>query len=212
MADSGTMIVVGATGTVGRLLVAELLTDTRCERLMVLARKPTGLQHEKLVEHVVDFDAPDTWPPLRGEVLFSALGTTLKAAGSEEALYRIDHDVQVRVAVAAVRGGVQTHVLVSSNAANLRSPTFYGRMKAEVERDIGELQFKKICILRPGVLEGNHAAERATSADPATRPLPGATLARAAIAAAYADDPFSRPRRSGPSDLMRLAGAAPTAS
>jgi uncharacterized protein YbjT (DUF2867 family) len=198
------MILVGATGGVGGMLMALLLDEPRCRKLVVLTRRPLGHTHEKLEERVVDFERPETWGSLRGEVLFSALGTTLRAAGSEAAQYKVDHDYQVGVAALAART-VPTYVLVSSNTANTRSPTFYGRMKGEVERDVSELPFKKICILRPGALEGNQTEERAS--DP-LHPLDGKTLCRAALAAAFSD-PSERTRRTfGPGDLLRLAGAA----
>jgi uncharacterized protein YbjT (DUF2867 family) len=209
MAGNGTVFLVGASGTVGKLLAAELLANERCTKLVLLARRPTGLSAPKIEERVINFEAPTTWAPMKGDVLFSALGSTLRAAGSEAALFKIDHDTQLRVAAHAARGGgVPTCVLVSSNAANLRSPTFYGRMKAEIERDLAELPFKNLIILRPGIIEGGEQVEeRAASVavDAAFRPLPGGIFAKAAVAAAHlASD---RPRRIyGPGDLLKLAG------
>lgn len=211
MAGNGTVFLVGATGTVGKLLVTELLAEPRCTKLVLLVRRPTGQTHEKLEERVLDFEAPTTWAPMKGDVIFSALGSTLKAAGSEAALFKVDHDTQLRVLAHASRSGVPACVLVSSNAANLRSPSFYGRMKAEIERDLAELPFKNLCILRPGIIEGGEQVEeRAVSLDPAFRPLPGGTFARAAIAAAHIEPSIDRPKRIyGPSDLLKLAGVVP---
>ncbi len=81
-ADGRRAVVVGATGLVGAELVRLLLGDARFSAVAVLVRRPPGVEHAKLEAHVVDFDAPDAWAPLvRGDVLFSALGTTLAAAG-----------------------------------------------------------------------------------------------------------------------------------
>src|SRR5512138_1990587 len=95
-------VVVGATGLVGAELVRLLLADGRFAAVAVLVRRPAGVAHPKLAEHVVAFDAPEAWAPLvRGDVLFSALGTTIRAAGSEAAQYRVDHGHQYAVARAA---------------------------------------------------------------------------------------------------------------
>ena len=95
-------VVVGATGLVGREIVALLLDDARYTRVRVLVRRATGVTHDKLDEHLVDFDAPASWTALvTGDVVFSALGTTLKAAGSKDAQYRVDHTYQLVTAQAA---------------------------------------------------------------------------------------------------------------
>src|SRR5512133_1827405 len=123
-------VVVGATGLVGAEIVRRLLANARFASVAILVRRPSGVAHEKLREHLVDFDAPESFAALvRGDVLFSALGTTLRAAGSKEAQYRVDHGYQLRVAEAARRNGIGTLVLVSSAGASPRARIFYSRMK-----------------------------------------------------------------------------------
>ncbi len=86
-----TAIVIGATGLVGSNLVNMLLKDSRFDKVKVLVRRPMETANDKLEEHVVDFDAPDTWKKLvTGDVLYSAMGTTLRQAGSKAAQYKID--------------------------------------------------------------------------------------------------------------------------
>lgn len=156
-----TALVIGATGLVGRQLVELLLHDEHWQRVVCFLRRSTGLQHEKLEEHIISFDASDTWRHLvKGDVLFSALGTTLKKAGSKEAQYKIDHTYQYQFAQAAAHNGVERYVLVSAANASLNSFFFYSRMKAELERDVQQLSFKYLGILRPGLLAGNRAEER----------------------------------------------------
>lgn len=101
-------IVIGATGAVGKELVKVLLSRPDYETVITFTRRPLGIDSPKLESHVIDFDRPDTWEDLvRGDVLFSALGTSLKQAGSKEAQYKIDHDYQLSFARAArAKGGV----------------------------------------------------------------------------------------------------------
>lgn len=156
-----TAIVIGATGLVGTALLDQLLADARFERVKVLGRRPTGRQHGKLEEHTIDFERPVQWQHLvRGDVLFSALGTTLQAAGSKAAQYKIDYTYQFTVAEAAARNGVGSYVLVSSAGASPSSYIFYSRMKGELERDVQQLAFSHIHIIRPGLLAGERKEAR----------------------------------------------------
>jgi uncharacterized protein YbjT (DUF2867 family) len=94
------------------------------------------------------------------DVLFSALGTTLKKAGSKEAQYQIDYQYQYDFAKAAAGNHVPVYVLVSSAMASVHSRIFYTRMKGELERDIRLLPFQYIHIMQPGMLEGNRKENR----------------------------------------------------
>ena len=137
-----TAVVIGATGLVGSELVALLLADSRFETVKVFVRRSTGRQHPKLEEHLVNFDAVETWKEqLTGDVLFSAMGTTLKQAGSKDAQYKIDYTYQYNVAKAAAENGVPQYVLISSAGASPKSRIFYSRMKGELEESVKKLTF-----------------------------------------------------------------------
>ncbi|HEY0679473.1 MAG TPA: NAD(P)H-binding protein [Chitinophagaceae bacterium] len=156
-----TAIVIGATGLTGTQLVQLLLKDDRFTTVKIFGRRPVGVQHPKLKEHIINFDLPEQWKQLvTGDVLFSALGTTIRNAGSKAAQYKIDHTYQFQVAKAAASNGVGVYVLVSSAMANTRSRIFYTRMKGELERDVKELPFQYIHIMQPGMLAGNRKEQR----------------------------------------------------
>jgi uncharacterized protein YbjT (DUF2867 family) len=209
-------VLLGATGLVGAELLRLLLADERFASVASIGRRRTGAVHAKLAEHVVDFDAPDAWAGLvRGDVLFSALGTTLAAAGSPAAQYRVDHGYQYAAARAARGNGVPAYVLVSSAGASPHARIFYSRMKGELERDVEALRFERTRILRPGMLDGDRrerrSAERIALAVlrplspflPApARPIRATVVARAAIAAAL--DPAPGLARLEPDDLFRV--------
>lgn len=202
--DAFRAVVIGATGLVGSQIVKQLTGDARCREIVVLGRRASGVVSPKLHEHVIDFDTPESWSELvRGDVLFSALGTTLKAAGSKEAQYRVDYTYQHVTAVAAARNEVSTCVLVSSASADPGSMMFYSRIKGELERDVRALGFRRLAILQPGILAGERT-ERRTGEEVANaiakfvpswraldaiRPYPAATVARACIRAALETEP-----------------------
>jgi uncharacterized protein YbjT (DUF2867 family) len=156
-----TALVIGATGLVGSHLLQLLIQDERFSEIRIFGRRSAGLQHAKLHEHIIDFDKPEEWKGLvKGDVLFSALGTTMKKAGSRQAQFLIDHTYQYQFAKAASDNGVPVYVLVSSYMANEHSRIFYTRMKGELERDIKKLPFRSIHILQPGVLVGERNEKR----------------------------------------------------
>ncbi len=143
-------IVIGATGAVGKELVRALLDDARYTEVAVFVRRDPGVTHPKLTAHVINFEQPDTWRALvTGDVLFSALGTSLKQAGSKEAQRRIDYDYQYMFAEAAHANGVPHLVLLSSLGADSRSSIFYLRLKGELDDAVQRLGFDTVHIVRP---------------------------------------------------------------
>lgn len=143
-------LVIGATGAVGKDLVEQLLKDESFERVDVFARREVKVPSSKLVLHVVDFDHPETWSELlTGDVLLSCLGTTIKAAGSQDAQWKVDYTYQYEAAKAARNNGVGKLVLVSSVGASSKSKIFYSRMKGQLDEDVQKLGFPGCFILRP---------------------------------------------------------------
>ena len=143
-------LVIGATGAVGKDLVRQLIEDSSVERIDIFVRREVKIPAAKVVAHIVDFDHPETWADqLKGDVLFSCLGTTIKAAGSQEAQWKVDYTYQYEAAKAARANGVKTYVLVSAVGANAKSKVFYTRMKGALDEAVQELGFEGCFILRP---------------------------------------------------------------
>ena len=143
-------LVIGATGAVGKDLVQQLIEDSSVERIDIFVRREVKIPAAKVVAHVVDFDHTETWADqLKGDVLFSCLGTTIRAAGSQDAQWKVDYTYQYEAAKAAKANGVKNYVLVSSVGANARSKVFYTKMKGALDDAIQELGFEGCFILRP---------------------------------------------------------------
>ena len=146
-------IVIGATGSTGEFLVNELLSNNDYTTVTIFVRKPTGKQNPKLAEHVVNFSDIDTYKELIvGEVIFSCLGTTLKAAGSKENQWKIDFDIPATFAELAKENDISSFVLLSSYGASAKSNVFYSQLKGKLEDKIAELNFEQYIIFRPGLL------------------------------------------------------------
>ena len=156
-----TAIVIGSTGAVGKELVQLLLRNKNYSSVVSFVRRSTGISHPKLQEHIVDFNQLQQWRnAVKGDVLFSAMGTTLKLAKSKDNQHLVDFTYQYETAKIASEQKVPTYVLVSAAGANSNAVNFYTNMKGELEDAIKLLPFNSIQILRPGQIDGIHPDKR----------------------------------------------------
>ena len=153
--------VIGATGLVGKQLVNQLLENEKLKKVRVFVRRDFGISHPKLEQLIVDFADEKTWAKeLTGDVLFSALGTTLKQAGNKEKQYEVDFTYNLNFAQKAKANGIENYVLVSSIGANPKSNIFYTRIKGELDDAVTKLDFKNLVIVRPSSLTGEREEKR----------------------------------------------------
>jgi uncharacterized protein YbjT (DUF2867 family) len=156
-----TALLLGATGLVGSELLKLLLSDPRFDRVVAIGRRPCGVTHDRLTDAVVDLhDEGAISAVVKGEALFSCLGTTLRKAGSQAAQREIDVEIPLRVARAAAHSGVAAYGVVSSIGADARSSMFYSRIKGELDLAVQTLGFERVRIVRPSILAGDRAESR----------------------------------------------------
>ena len=156
---SRTALLAGATGLIGRALLAQLLAAADCKRVTVLVRRAASdiAAHPKLALRKVDFaKLPAPFPAV--DDVYIALGTTIKTAGSQEAFRQVDFDYVVGVAKAARAAGATRLAVVSALGANARSHVFYNRVKGEMQDAVGALGFESVVIAQPSLLLGDRAA------------------------------------------------------
>jgi uncharacterized protein YbjT (DUF2867 family) len=153
--NNRTVIVAGATGLVGRAILAGLLADATVAAAHSLGRRKPAAQHPKLTSHVVDFTALPALPA--AQELYLALGTTIAVAGSQQAFRAVDHDASLAVAVAAQAAGVTQVGVVSAMGADPHSRVFYNRVKGEFEEALARMHFQGLVIARPSLLVGDRA-------------------------------------------------------
>lgn len=158
-----TVLLVGATGLVGRECLRLLLADPEVMRLVVLTRRPLPIEvgASKLDAHVVDFEQLDDLAELFAvDQIICALGTTMRRAGSREHFRAVDYGLALRIAQLGAARGVRHFLLVSSIGANPASRVFYNRVKGELEDAIRALRFRSITIVRPSILLGKRGERR----------------------------------------------------
>src|SRR5690606_2471614 len=100
-------------------------------------------------------------PEIGADVLFVAFGTTLKIAGSKERQELIDVDIPTKVMQLAFAQGTKRCSLVSAVGVSERSPFFYSRMKARLDRHARETGFEHLVLVKPSVLDGDRKEKRA---------------------------------------------------
>jgi uncharacterized protein YbjT (DUF2867 family) len=146
-------LIIGATGATGKDLVNVLLQDADYTEVVLFVRRSSGMAHPNLLEVLTDFDKLDEVSgQIKGDVCFSCLGTTLKAAGSKDKQWHIDYEIPLKFAEIARRNGVFRMVLLSAYGASTKSRVFYSRMKGKLEGDTASLAFDQYIIFRPGML------------------------------------------------------------
>jgi uncharacterized protein YbjT (DUF2867 family) len=147
-------IIIGATGLVGNLILKEILNDNDFSEVRIFVRRSTGIINPKLKEIVNPMkDIVSLSSEIQGDVLFNALGTTIKQAGSKEEQQRIDRDLPIAFANIASGNGVKTMLNVSSVGARLNGG-FYLKTKAEMENGTEKFFPRLVFNFRPGFLVG----------------------------------------------------------
>ena len=156
-------LLIGSTGATGIELTKQLIEQEEFTEVHIFVRNIPTINHPKLNVHKVDFNEINSWSDqLKGDVLFLAMGTTLKTAGSKEAQYKVDVTYQYETAKAAANNNVPKLILVSSTGANQNSIFFYPKIKGKLEEMVKKLNFKSIYILRPPVLDRGEVMMRPT--------------------------------------------------
>ena len=153
MNDKLHALILGATGATGKELVNELLKNPNFYKISVFGRRVLDIENKKLFKYKIDFSELNKIKKLlSGDILFSALGTTLKQAGGKKQQFLVDYTYQFEFAKIAVENGTKNYSLVSSTGADKNSFFFYPKIKGELEESIKKLPFNKIQIFQPPTL------------------------------------------------------------
>jgi uncharacterized protein YbjT (DUF2867 family) len=194
-------LVAGANGLIGGCLVQALLEAPDYSRVFALTRRPYGREHPKLANRIVIYSRMAE--QLKGMVAhdaFCCIGTTLAAAGSQEAFREADVDAVLLFAQAARVVGATRFVVVSSARASSDSKNFYLRTKGEMEEAVAAIGFQSLDILQPSLLLGSRKESRRletlgqlfapminpllTGSREALRAIPAETVAQGMVGAA----------------------------
>lgn len=190
------LLLVGATGAVGREVLAAALAHPGIAAVVAPTRRPLPAA-AKLQNPVVDFThLPEDAEWWSVDAVICALGSTIKQAGSQAAFAFVDRDLPVRVGMLAHAAGASCYALNSALGASPRG-NFYLRTKAEAEAAIRAIGYRSYTIVRPSLIEAEREQTRrgevagvaiARVLGPLIprryRPVPAGRIAQALLAAA----------------------------
>jgi uncharacterized protein YbjT (DUF2867 family) len=169
------VLLAGASGMVGGLVLRELLRDASFQgRVIAPTRRGLPVKDSRLQAPIVDFASPESDQLIqqavnqfaggRIDAYVCCLGSTIKAAGSREAFIAVDRELVLKLAQLAHAAGASHAILVSSAGASRQSGNFYLRVKGEVEDAMEQKRFKRLDLLQPGLLLGPREQRRPTEA------------------------------------------------
>ncbi|MCQ1571396.1 hypothetical protein NFO65_11645 [Neorhizobium galegae] len=149
------ILLAGSTGLIGRVVRLQLVERSDIDLVSLVRAGSAALGHP------IDFEqlcgAPEaTLMPIASEgidVAISCLGTTIRTAGSQTAMFRVDHDYVLALGKGARALGARQFILVSSIGAG--GAGFYLETKGAIEQAVTDLGFERVDLIRPGFLVGH---------------------------------------------------------
>jgi hypothetical protein len=176
-------ILIGTSGLVGMQLLHQLLQNSVYDCVLSIGRRKLSLKHGKLIQISGDMNTINNWDldsKLSDQDLggknhgirvalkkntaeihaFSALGTTIKQAGSKDNFIAIDHGMVLQFAHCAKKLGAKKFLNVSALGADSNSKIFYNQVKGKLEEDLKAIGFEYVGIFRPSLLLGNRSPAR----------------------------------------------------
>ena len=149
------VMLVGATGAVGRLALKHLLNSTDVSQVQVLTRRSLDVEHPKLLEIITDLIDPSALTLEHTDVFLCALGTTIKQAGSPERFYQIDKVLVEACAQLALQNGARHAGIISCIGANPNAKGLYLRTKGDMEHELSQQPWQSVTFIQPSLLLGH---------------------------------------------------------
>ncbi|MDH4261747.1 MAG: NAD-dependent epimerase/dehydratase family protein [Spirochaetia bacterium] len=160
------VLLIGATGLVGRSCLNYLLSEKWVGMVTVLTRRPVDIKHKKLICEVVDFEHIEKYKRrIKCDVMISAFGTTIKKAGHDKDIfYKWEVDYPLNTAKIAFDNGCRHFSFVSAAGVSEKSLFFYSKTKGKMEELAGKIGFETLDIFKPSFLLGNRNEHRPAEA------------------------------------------------
>jgi uncharacterized protein YbjT (DUF2867 family) len=161
-------IITGATGMVGEGVLHECLLHQDVEEVLVINRKPCGVQHPKLKE-IIHKDFQDFSPiefQLKGyNACFFCLGVS-SVGMKEDEYYKLTYTLTLHVANTLVKYNPDMtfcYISGASTDSTEKGRMMWARVKGKTENDLMKLPFKQVYNFRPGAIEATKGLKNVLS-------------------------------------------------
>ena len=153
------LVLLGATGAVGRNVLAEALRSPAFQTVTTIGRRPAEVAESeapagKLTQHVVDLERPDAYRPLLAghTAAICTLGVGQPTKSTREQVWKVEIDYVLGFAQACRDAGVRHFSLMTSVGSNARARSYYLRLKGTQEDRVAALGFERTSLFRPSML------------------------------------------------------------
>lgn len=161
-------ILTGATGMVGEGVLHECLLHNDVEEVLIISRKPSGIQHPKLKEIIhndfQDFSLIES--QLKGyNACFFCLGVS-SVGMKEDEYYKLTYTLTLHVARTLVKHNPDMTFCYISGASTDSTESgrmMWARVKGKTENDLMKLPFKQVYNFRPGAIEATKGLKNVLS-------------------------------------------------
>jgi hypothetical protein len=151
-------IILGSTGMVGEGVLHESLKHPEVKSVLVINRRPCGVEHDKLTEIIHDnfHDFSSLEDQLKDyNACYFCMGVS--SLGMKEDAYRhITYDLTLHVANTLVKLNPEMTFCYVSGAGTDSSESgrsMWARIKGKTENDLLKLPFKAVYNFRPGYIQ-----------------------------------------------------------
>jgi uncharacterized protein YbjT (DUF2867 family) len=151
-------IITGATGMVGEGVLHECLNHADVEKVLVINRKPCGVNHPKLTEilHSDFFDISPVESDLRGyNACFFCLGVS--SVGMKEPQYfSLTYTLTLRFAEKLAELNpdmIFCYVSGAGTDSSEKGRSMWARVKGKTENDLIKLPFRAVYAFRPAFMK-----------------------------------------------------------
>jgi hypothetical protein len=152
------VIITGVTGMVGEGVLHECLLSPGVEKVLVVSRRPCGMQHPKLTEiiHENFFDLSPVESRLGGyNACFFCLGVSsvgMKKTEYERMTYELTMGFAKTLAVINSEM-VFCYISGAGTDSTEKGKSHWARVKGKTENDLQKLGFRQTYLFRPGILK-----------------------------------------------------------
>ncbi|HKO82783.1 MAG TPA: NAD-dependent epimerase/dehydratase family protein [Chitinophagaceae bacterium] len=151
------VILTGATGMVGEGVLHECLHHNDVEDILIINRKPSGVQHLKLREiiHPDFFNLSPIADQLTGyNACFFCLGVS-SVGMREPEYYRLTYTLTMHMAEILAKQNsdmIFCYISGASTDSSEKGRMMWARVKGKTENELMKLPFKKVYAFRPGYM------------------------------------------------------------